>query len=246
MLTIQPSISSTSSACSAWPRPSASSSLRRGRDGDPSGMAGSPARPGDDLSPRQETRRPPALCQAAPAGARRGCRLPRRPRPRSCAVPEARRRRLDRSARQSGHLRPDRRRQELACLRARPQGLPRQSLRPLSARPQAVRRSGARPRRRPLCPHQSRARRRPAAHPRRLGARALDAQARHDLWKSSRNATAADRPSSPANCPSTNGTPSSATDLCRRHPRPPRPQRSPPQSVRRQPAPHTLQTGRES
>src|SRR6266567_1340731 len=44
-------------------------------------------------------------------------------------------------------------RQELACLRARSQGMPRQSLRPLSARPQAVRRPGARARRRPLCPH---------------------------------------------------------------------------------------------
>ena len=72
----------------------------------------------------------------------------------------------------SDPVRADRRRQKLACLGARPQGLPRQSLRPLPARPQALRRSRARPRRRSLCPHPASARRRAAAHPRRLGARA--------------------------------------------------------------------------
>jgi hypothetical protein len=34
-------------------------------------------------------------------------------------------------------------------------------------------------------------------------------------------------------------------DLCRRHPRPPRPQRSSPQPVRRKPSTHTLKTGPE-
>ena len=75
-------------------------------------------------------------------------------------------RRLDRRARQSHHLRSHRRRQKLAGLRPRPQSLPGQSLGPLSTHPQAIRRTRARPRRRSLCPHRSRARRRPASHPR--------------------------------------------------------------------------------
>ena len=64
--------------------------LGRGGGAHPSGMAGPAARPGDDLPARQEARRQASLCQAAPAGARRGCRLPRRARSRSAAVPEAR------------------------------------------------------------------------------------------------------------------------------------------------------------
>ena len=42
--------------------------------------------------------------------------------------------------------RPNRRRQKLDCLRARPQGLPRRPLRPLPSRAQAVRCAGARSR----------------------------------------------------------------------------------------------------
>ncbi len=77
--------------------------------------------------------------------------------------------------------RPDRRRQKLACLRARPPGLPRQPIRSLSAHSQALRRSRAGARRRSLCPP-----------PRALGGvqllilddwglEPLDAAARHDL-----------------------------------------------------------------
>jgi hypothetical protein len=86
------------------------------------------------------------------------------------------------------------RRQELARLGARPQSLPRQPLGPLQAHFQALRRPRARPRRSPLCPYPAGARRRAAAHPRRLGARAPDAAARHDLLEMSRRQMArADR-----------------------------------------------------
>ena len=98
---------------------------------------------------------------------------------------------------------PVRRRQELARLRARPQGLPRQSLRALSARPAAVQRSRAGARRRP-----------PSAPPARSAAsissssttgassRSMPPPATTS-WRSSRTATAAAPPSSPASSRST-------------------------------------------
>jgi hypothetical protein len=73
---------------------------------------------------------------------------------------------VDRRPRQSDPVRAHRRRQELARLRPRPQGVPRQPLGALSAGPQAVRRSGADLRRRPLCSDPARPRRRPVADPR--------------------------------------------------------------------------------
>src|SRR5436190_6908892 len=88
----------------------------------------------DHPSPRQAACRPAALCQTAPAGQRRGHRLPGPTRPRSRAVPEAHQWRVDRRARQSDPLRADRRRQIVACLRLGSQGLPRQPLCSLSAR----------------------------------------------------------------------------------------------------------------
>ena len=69
---------------------------------------------------------------------RRGCRLPHRTRARSRPLPGARRRALDRGGAEPDHRRADRGRQELAGLRARPQGLPRQSLGALPAHSQAV------------------------------------------------------------------------------------------------------------
>ena len=70
---------------------------------------------------------------------RRGRRHEGAARARQGAVPQARRRRLDRSASEPDRHRPDRRRQELDRVRARSHGLPRRSLRPLSSRAAAVR-----------------------------------------------------------------------------------------------------------
>jgi len=103
-----------------------------------------------------------------------------------------------------------------------------------------------RPRRWPICPHQPRAGRRPTPHSRRLGARPLDAQARHDLLEiledrygrrstiihsqlpvEDWHAVIGDQPMP---------TPSSTA----------RPQRTPPQPVRRQSPADTLRAGRES
>jgi hypothetical protein len=47
------------------------------------------ARPGGQPPTRQAAARPPALRQAAPSSRRRRCRLPRRARTRSCAIPKA-------------------------------------------------------------------------------------------------------------------------------------------------------------
>ena len=68
-------------------------------------------------------------------------------------------------------MRPDRHRQKLACLCARPQGLPRRPLRPLSSRATAVRCPGACTRRRPSCTAPQEPGTRRAADPRRLGPR---------------------------------------------------------------------------
>ena len=72
------------------------------------------------------------------------------------------------------------RREKLARLRARSQGLPRGLLRPLSSRAAAVRSPCARPRRRPLCQALARARSRRSSHPRR-GPEQLNAEQRRDL-----------------------------------------------------------------
>lgn len=71
-------------------------------------------------------------------------------RARQAAVPKARRRRVDRPASEPAHHRPDRRLQELDCLRLGPQGLPRQPLRALSAAAAAVRGACPRAGRRPM------------------------------------------------------------------------------------------------
>ena len=86
--------------------------------------------------------------------------------------------RLDRPAPKPDRHRIDRCRQELACLCARSQGLPRRSLRLLSARAQAVRCVGAGTRRRPAWPAAQNAGARRAPDPRRLGARNPDAGSR--------------------------------------------------------------------
>ncbi len=70
-----------------------------------------------------------------------------------------------------------RRRQELALLRARPQGLPGGSVRPLLARAAAVCRPGARSRRRPLCQAPAPTRPGQSARARRLGTGAAAARA---------------------------------------------------------------------
>ena len=72
--------------------------------------------------------------------------------------------------------RPDRRRQKLARLCARPQGLPRRSLGALSSRATAVRCARAGTRRRPPCSAAQEPRPRRTADPRRLGARHSDAR----------------------------------------------------------------------
>ena len=113
---------------------------------------------------------------------------------------------LDRRPRQPADLRALRRRQELARLGARQQGLPRQSLRALSARPAAVHRSRFGARRWPPSPAAARARPCRSPHPRRLGPRAARPRPATTSWRSSRIATAAAPPSSPASSRSINGT----------------------------------------
>ena len=90
---------------------------------------------------------------------------------------EARRRRLDRTAPELADLRPDRHRQKLACLCARPQGVPRRPLRPLSSCAKAIRCPGTRTRRRASCEARQEPGARRAADPGRLGPRHADARA---------------------------------------------------------------------
>ena len=78
--------------------------------------------------------------------------LPHSPPARPGAVPAARHRHLDRGAPQSLDHRALRRRQDLARLRPRSEGLPEQPHRPLQAPAPPLRRARARPRRRPLSP----------------------------------------------------------------------------------------------
>jgi hypothetical protein len=88
---------------------------------------------------------------------------------------------MDRRPRQSRARRAGRRRQKLARLRHRAEGLPRQSLRPLSSLAEALRGTGARPRRRPpSASHQIPRPRRPLILD-DFGLEPLDAGARHDL-----------------------------------------------------------------
>jgi hypothetical protein len=105
-------------------------------------LPGRLARPAD--RPRARRSQHPALPHQAPRrGAApcrrryRGCRLPHSPPARPGAVPAARHRHMDRGAPQSLDHRALRRRQDLARLRSRSEGLPRQPHRPLqaSARP---------------------------------------------------------------------------------------------------------------
>lgn len=122
-------------------------------------------RPIRRLAPaRQATVEAAAIRQAAPASLRRRHRLSHPARPRPCPADGAGRRPMDRRSRQPSDLRPLRRRQKLACVCARQQGLPRQSLRALPARPAAVHRSRAGPWRWPPSPHPARARPRRSAH----------------------------------------------------------------------------------
>ena len=118
-----------------------------------------------------------------------------------------------RSTAQSADHRAVRRRQELARLRARAKGLPGGPLRRLSPRAAPVRRPGARRAAMaatPGCCASARPRR--PAHPRRLGTRAArPPSSAATSWRSSRIATTPARSSSPARCPSTAGTKSSAT-----------------------------------
>ncbi len=114
-------------------------------------------------------------------GRRRGCRLPRRPRPRPHPVPEARRLPLDRRAPEPDHRRADRGREKLAGLRARPQGLPRQPLGPLPAHAASC--SPTSPWRAATAATAAHAQRsaRQAADPRRLGPGAARPEQRRDL-----------------------------------------------------------------
>ena len=193
-----------------------------------------------EVSHRRDKRlcRPAALCPAAPSGRRRGRRLPRRARPRPRAVPEARRRRVDRRARQSDPVRADRRRQELAWLV------------PSATRPAATTaRSSISAS--PSCSPISRWPAATAAMPASCaslggvqllilddwGLEPLDAGARHDLLEilEERYGRALDHPHQPD--PGRQmARRDRRPDLCRRHPRPPRPQRPPHRSRRRQPA----------
>ena len=76
------------------------------------------------------------------------------------------------------------------------------------------------------------ARRRPTPDPRRLGPGAARRSGRATIsWKSSKNAMAGDPPSSPASSRRGLARRHRRSHLCRRHPRPPRPQRSPPQPL---------------
>ena len=200
-----------------------------------------------DLPPRQEARRPAALCQAAPAGRRRGCRLSRRARPRSRAVPEARQRRLDRRPRQS----------DLSAAR------------PASAKVGSPARSATRPAATiapssisasPSCSAISRSRAATAAMPASLralggvqllilddwGLEPLDAGARHDLLEILEERYGRRSTIITSQLPVDNWHERDRrSDLCRRHPRPPRPQRPPHRSHRRQPAPDPTETSQK-
>ena len=177
---IPPSISSTHSACTAWPRRSARSTdaeaaslghaewlallLDRERRYDAtSGCARGCATPSCAIRPAWRTSiiAPPAASTEPLAEAGRGRWIDAHDNLLICG--------------------PDRRGQELAGLGARPQGLPRQSLRALSARPQAVRRTGAGPRRRPPSPPHARLGRVELLILDDWGLEPLDAEARHDL-----------------------------------------------------------------
>src|SRR5450631_3672004 len=147
-------------------------SRRRRRKPRPRRMACAPARTRSVIATRQAALEATAIRQAAPAGLHRGHRLPRSARPRLQPADNAGRRQLDRRPRQPADLRALRRRQELARLGARQQGLPRQSLCALSTRPAAVHRSRSGARRWPPPPSAARARSRRSPHPRRLGPRA--------------------------------------------------------------------------
>ena len=141
---------------------------------------------------------------------------------------------LDRRGAEPDHRRADRRRQKLAGLRARPQGLPRQPLGPLSARAADVQRSRAGPRRRPLSPADARPRRGQAADPRRLGSGAARTRAASRPPRDRRGALRPRR--HPDHQPDPGrplARPDRRADPRRRHPRPHRPQRpSPPADQR--------------
>ena len=129
--------------------------------------------------PAARTSVSPAACArpscARPPSSRTSTSAPTRPRP--GPVPQARHLRVDPRASSSGHHRPDRYRQVVAGLRARPQGLPRGLLGALQARPRLfadlaqARGEGRLPR---LMTH---ARTHPAADHRRLGAGAAQRRA---------------------------------------------------------------------
>ena len=130
---------------------------------------------------------------------------PSRPRPR--AVPQARGLRLDRRAPQSARDRGERPGQELARLRARPQGVPRKHVRSLHPHAPAVRRprpSRTATRATPGCCAPS-----PASN---CSSSMIGDQRRSHptkraiCWKSSRIAMTRDRSSSPVKFPSTAGT----------------------------------------
>ena len=161
-----------------WPRPSSKSSPMAKPTGSAitngSGFCSTARRPGGRTSASRRG-------QIAPAGERRGCRLPKPPRSRPRAVPKAGRGRVDQRPRQFGSRRSDRRRQKLAGLSAWPQSLSRQSVGHLSASAPFVRGSRAGPRRRPPSPHLTQPR---PSRPLILddwGLEPLDAAARHDL-----------------------------------------------------------------
>ena len=81
----------------------------------------------------------------------------------------------------SDHPRQNRARQKLACLRTRPQGLPRRSLRALPSRPPPVRCARARTRRWPPRPAAQDHRAGRAPHPRRRGLANVTAEQGHDV-----------------------------------------------------------------
>ena len=136
----------------------------------------------------------------------------------------------------SDHPRQNRARQKLACLRTRPQGLPRRSLSTLPSRPPPVRCARARTRRRPPRPAAQDHRAGRTPHPRRLGACQRNRRTGARCARDSRRPAGArfNHYYQPGRCEAL-ARHDRQSDRCRRHPRPTRAQRSSPQSRRRKP-----------
>src|SRR5450759_5425318 len=98
-------------------------------------MARPASRPGNDAAPAKKLRDAGARGASSSGRQRRRRRLSRHARSRSRAVPQALRLRLDPRAARPHHHRTLWRRQKLACLRSRPEGLPGGYLRPLQRVP---------------------------------------------------------------------------------------------------------------